>query len=627
MKMSHNLSVGRRRGGARLFLMATLLTVFAGGLLAGAWWQTSRHGSSDASAAAPAAGQLWTCGMHPQVLQDRPGRCPICAMQLTPVQPAAGGAQAAERKVRYWWDPMMNPPYISQHPGRSPMGMDLVPVYDDEVAAGEALTIDPAMVQNMGLRLASVVEAPLERTVRAVGVLAEPEPARHDVNLRVGGWIDRLHAGTEGMRIARGDPLFDLYSPELQVAVEELIGARKMAESPAARAQAAPILRAAERKLELYGLEPAQIAELAALATAPRAVTFRSPADGYLAAKTVFGGSAVAAGDTVMRISDTSTMWLDTRVFEKDLAFIALGQEVSAQVDGRPGETLAGRVILIHPRIDAATRTALVRIELANADLRLRDGRFATAVMRVTIAARAVVVPREAIIDTGARQVAFVALDAGHFEPRQVAMGASGDAGMVEVRSGLAPGEQVVVSGQFLLDAESRMRESIRRFLQEKSAPPSAAVTADDDPAWRSAATAALDAYLTLARALGLPQTSEEPADFTPLAQAASALRERAMGAAQESMVGALAAAADAMQDATQAQQRERFAALSEAMIAIAQRLPPGNRPLFIAQCPMAGARWLQDEEAIANPYFPTDMKDCGEIVSRLPAGQGDGQR
>jgi RND family efflux transporter MFP subunit len=633
-----------RTGAARVGWIVALLLVFAAGVAGGVLghehirgWLGLRGGEGAGVEAAPSAetGQLWTCGMHPQVIQDRPGTCPICGMALTPVA-GSGAAQPAtsgERKVEYWWDPMMSPPYISDQPGKSPMGMDLVPVYEDEVSAGSTLVIDPTVVQNMGLRVATVTEEPLARTIRAVGILAEPEPARHDVNLRLGGWIDRLHADTEGMRIAQGDPLFDLYSPELQVAVEELIGARKMREALAARSQTDAIYTSAVRKLELYGIAREQVEQLAELDTSPRAVTFTSPADGFLVEKTVFAGSAVVAGDTVMRIADTSKLWLDARVFEKDLAYVASDQGVTARVDGRPGEVFEGHVILVHPRIDPTTRTALVRMELDNPQLTLRHGMFATAFLDVEIASRAIVVPREAIIDTGTRQVAFVALDMGHFEPRKVEVGASGGEGMVQVLSGLAPGEQVVVSGQFLLDAESRMKEAIQRFLQEKSLPAGRARPEFEEPVasaqelrgvsdeWKSAAEDVLAAYLELARTLGQPQTSDEPVGVTELARAAGALRDRAAGEDQNEVAGQLATAVAAMPQRPIAEQRKLFGAVSDAAIELASRSPrTGARAprLFVAHCPMVEARWLQDAEEIANPYYATTMKLCGEIEREL---------
>ncbi|HVS11271.1 MAG TPA: efflux RND transporter periplasmic adaptor subunit [Planctomycetota bacterium] len=635
-----------RAGTSRTALIVVLLAIFAAGLAAGTYWGAqlrgalglARPGETAGEAAPPAGtGQLFTCGMHPQVIQDRPGTCPICGMALTPVAgtSAVQRAEGGERRVKYWWDPMMSPPYISDQPGVSPMGMDLVPVYEDEVSAGSTLLIDPTVVQNMGLRVARVEEAPLARTIRAVGILAEPEPARHDVNLRLGGWIDRLHADTEGMWLAKGDPLFDLYSPDLQVAIEELIGARRMGESPGSQSQADAVSESAARKLELYGLAREQVDELAALETAPHTVTFRSPAEGYLVEKTVYAGSAVTAGDTVMRIADTSRLWLDSRVFEKDLPHVQLDQEATATVDGRPGEGFEGRVILVHPRIDPTTRTALVRMEIENPELRLRHGMFATAFLRVEIASRAIVVPREAIIDTGARQVAFVALDMGHFEPRKVEMGASGEEGMVQVLSGLAPGEQVVVSGQFLLDAESRMKEAIQRFLQQKSLPlggsgsevrvpqePTAGVLEGVSEEWERAAEQALAAYLALARVLGQPQETDQPVGIAELMRTAQALRESAAGEDPNALADALVAAVAAMQGRAIEEQRKLFGAVSEAAIDLAQRSPRTGElapRVLLASCPMVKARWLQDGEEIANPYYATTMKACGEIEREIP--------
>lgn len=648
MTLRNHSGPGHARA-ARVGRIATLLFVFAVGVAGGTLWQERIRGwlgltGSEGAVASAEIGQLWTCGMHPQVIQDRPGTCPICGMALTPVAGSGAAQQIAsgERKVKYWWDPMMSPPYISDQPGTSPMGMELVPVYEDEVSAGSTLVIDPTVVQNMGLRVATVEEAPLARSIRAVGILAEPEPARHDVNLRLGGWIDRLHADTEGMWLAQGDALFDLYSPELQVAVEELIGARRMREAFAARGQTDSIYDSAVRKLELYGIAREQVDLLAALDTAPRAVTFTSPANGYLVEKTVYAGAAVMAGDTVMRIADTSTLWLDARVFEKDLPYVSLDQEVRARVDGRPGESFEGRVILVHPRIDPMTRTALVRMEIANSEFALRHGMFATALLEVEIAQRAIVVPREAIIDTGARQVAFVALDMGHFEPRKVEMGASGEDGFVQVLSGLAPGEQVVVSGQFLLDAESRMKEAIQRFLRDKSLPATDAKPGHGKPhdagthglrgasdGWKRGAEDLLAAYLEVARTLGELQAAEEAVDVTALEQAARALRERAAGEDQERLAEGVVAAVTALSQRSLTEQRQLFAATSEAAIELAGRSPrTGERVprLFVARCPMAEARWLQGEPTIANPYYATTMKTCGVIEAELAQPEGAGE-
>jgi len=432
---------------------------------------------------------LWTCGMHPQVIRTEPGPCPICGMSLTPLKSRERGATAppTERKVRYWWDPMMSPPYISDRPGKSPMGMDLVPVYDDEVSAGPAVVIDPTMVQNMGVRIATVTEGPLRTTIRAAGYLNEAQPNQRDINLRVSGWIEHLYADTEGMHLNEGAPLFDLYSPELQLGIDELIAARRLrgttGESGEGRASAVDtVYYAAERKLQLYGLPQSEVDRLARLQRAPAAVTFHSPVTGHLTEKTVVDGSAVMAGDRVMRIVDHGLLWLDAQVYEPQLPFIRLGQPVSATVVGVPGQRFTGDVAFIHPHVEAMTRTAMVRIAVKNESLALRPGMYATVDITSELTPRTLLVPREAVIDTGTRQVAFVALEHGHFDPRLVTVGSAGDDGLVQVLSGLAPGERVVISGQFLLDAESRFREAIQKFLATKTLSHSTGPEATHDP-------------------------------------------------------------------------------------------------------------------------------------------------
>ena len=169
--------------------------------------------------------KLWHCGMHPQVIQDHPGTCPICHMALTPLKDEGSAPSKGTQKPLYWWDPMLGPSSISDKPGKSAMGMDLVPVYEADVSAGPTVTIDPTVVQNMGVRTAQVTRGPLEKTIRTVGMLEVPEPSQYDINLKVSGWIKKLYANQEGMHVHKGEPLFDLYSPDLQVAEEELIGA------------------------------------------------------------------------------------------------------------------------------------------------------------------------------------------------------------------------------------------------------------------------------------------------------------------------------------------------------------------------------------------------------------------
>jgi len=428
---------------------------------------SSHGGRSTAATTTTTTTQLWHCGMHPQVIQDHPGDCPICHMALTPIG-GTGGTRPVARKILYWWDPMLGPSSISQKPGKSAMGMDLVPVYAE--SAGPDVRIDPRVVQNMGVRTAEVTKGTLRKTVRTVGILSLPEPGLHDVSLRVSGWVEKLYANQEGMHVTKGEPLFEIYSPELQVAAQELIGAARALRSLPAdaadgvRSDASRMVDSAKRKLRLWGVGDAEVDAIAAAAEPPRTVVFRSPATGHVEEKRVVEGASVQQGTKLLRIADHTTMWLDLQVYEGQLPFVKAGEKVTATVAGVAGKTFTGTVTFLYPHLDHASRTLRMRATLDNPDFALRPGMYATAEIGGQPVADATLVPREAVIDTGTRQIAFVAEGGGHFAPRKVRTGLVGDDDKVQILEGLVPGERVVVSGQFLMDVESRTIEATQKF-------------------------------------------------------------------------------------------------------------------------------------------------------------------
>lgn len=441
---------------------------------------------ADAQQASPpapeAAEQLWTCGMHPQVIQDRPGQCPICRMELTPLEPAPPAATTPAASDVQLWTCGMHPQVLQDHPGECPIcHMELTPLESEATSAsiaGSIVTIDPVVVQNMGVRTARAVEGPLRREVRVAGFVEEAEPLLRDVNLRVSGWIQRLYAHTEGLHVGKGDPLFELYSPEVQVAVEELIALRRRRAGSPRDATLESLWQAARRKLELLGLDDTEIARVSGLERAPGTVTFRSPISGEVTEKPVVEGAAVEAGQKVLRIVDHSKVWIDARVYEQDFALVSIGQKAEARVAAQADEVYRGEIVFIHPHLDETTRTASVRMEVANPDLDLRPGMFATVVLRGELAPNAVLVPRESVIDTGDRQVTFVVGEKpGHFEPRRVRTGWTAEGGNVQVLEGVEAGEEVVVSGQFLLDAESRLQDALRKFIAQRTTAPAAPTT------------------------------------------------------------------------------------------------------------------------------------------------------
>ncbi|MBX3463002.1 MAG: efflux RND transporter periplasmic adaptor subunit [Planctomycetes bacterium] len=557
-------------GGRRLLLQALPAGAFF--LLLGtaaefAYHVGARHGGSGASG----AGQTYTCSMHPQVRQDGPGLCPMCHMDLVPL--AAAGADA-----------------------------------------GPGVRIDPLVVQNMGVRVHEVARGRLQRSIRAFAALRAAENRQVDVALKFDAFVERLHADTEGMRIEVGAPLFELYAPELIVAQEELIAAGRSGD---------PLLLAAARqKLRFWDVPAEEIDRLAGLEHAERTLGWRSATSGVLLQRNVVQGSPVRQGEVLLRVADLSVLWLDAQVAESDLAALAVGQEVEATLDAAPGRTLAGRIVFVAPRIDLRTRTGTVRVEVPNADGDLRPGMFARlAAMRV-LAEDVVLAPAEAVLDTGLRQAAWVAVGKGRFEPRRVVLGRAGDFGLVEIRDGLEAGDRVVVSGQFLIDSESRLREGMAKLQDDGLMP------GGDLPERRrldlSAATQQqvddlLAAYLEVC--LAMAGDRHEPARWQALRAVATDLT-----AAPESDLQPLAAAfAAPLQRAAQPDlvtARVEFKLVSAA----AERLFEVARPragqagarLYVQHCPMAEADWLALEPEIRNPYYGSSMLACGEVRREL---------
>jgi Cu(I)/Ag(I) efflux system membrane fusion protein/cobalt-zinc-cadmium efflux system membrane fusion protein len=349
-------------------------------------------------------------------------------------------------------------------------------VYEDEKSGGSGVKIDPTIVQNMGVRTALVTRGPLTTTIRAVGILEVPEPGTFEVNLKINGWVQKLYANSEGMHVHRGEPLFDLFSPDLRVAEEELIGATKALgalDADAAdtvRAESQTMVDSSRQKLRLWGVADEDINAIAKSAQAPQTVPFRSPVDGHVEEKMIVEGSAVQAGTKLMRIEDHTSLWLEVQVYEEQIPLVGIGQRVDATVDGVPGRIFSGPITFIYPHLDHMARTEKVRVVLENPNHELRPGMYATASIRTTPVANALLVPREAVIDTGTKQMAFVAQGDGHFEPRDVRMGIVGDGDQVQILEGLAPGENVVTSGQFLMDVESRTNEATEKFLSNPGA-------------------------------------------------------------------------------------------------------------------------------------------------------------
>lgn len=365
----------------------------------------------------------YTCSMHPSVRRDAPGTCPMCGMALSPVT------------------------FEEQESG--------------------VVRIDEARGREIGIRTGKVERAPMQRTLRAVGRVAYDETRLRDVTLKLGGWITKLHVTQTGQPVKQGQLLFTLYSPELFAAQQEYLLARARSGDLAAGGRGDALAKAAEKKLELWGLTAAQIAKVAEKGEPLENVPFFAPAGGYVIEKNVVEGAAVMAGERLFRIAALDKVWVEAELFEADLPSVKAGQPATVELSYLPGSVFDGKVAYVYPYLDPAARTGKVRVELPNAGRELKPDMFATVSFAVDLGTR-LQIPIDAVVYTGPRRLVFVDLAEGRLRPQEVTLGARTD-DKVEVLSGLTEGQTVVTSGNFLVAAESRIRSAAKFWSEERA--------------------------------------------------------------------------------------------------------------------------------------------------------------
>ena len=407
---------------------------------------------------------LYTCGMHPQVIQDHPGNCPICGMKLTPIRKqASADASSANGKGKIlYYKSTMNPGETSPTPGKDSMGMDLVPVYENQAASSSEIEVDPVTIQNMNIQTTTVERGPLRRMIRTVGTIDYNETTLADVTTKFKGWIEKLDVDATGQLVHRGEPLFDIYSPDLYSAeVEYLL---TLNQSSTNDSGAALLRESAANKLKFYDISEAQIAELARTGKPSKTLQMVAPIDGFVIEKNVVQGQMVDAGMKLYKLADLGIVWVYAQIYEQDLPYIQLGQEAVVKIASLPDREFRGRVTYVYPNVDEKTRTARVRLEFENPGYFLKPGMFVSVQITSELEPSALQVPDSAILRSGERNTVFVALPGGKFDPRTVVLGPEAEHSMYEVVSGLQAGEQIVTSGQFMLDSESQLREAIQKM-------------------------------------------------------------------------------------------------------------------------------------------------------------------
>ena len=392
------------------------------------------------------------------------------AGQLIPVEPAC--AADGDREILYWVAPM-DPNYRRDAPGKSPMGMDLVPVYADTAGESGTVSIDPAVAQNLGVRTAAVERGRLWRRIDTVGYVAFDERRISHIHLRTDGWIEKLYVKSNGERVKRGDLLFELYSPDLVNAQEEYV--------QALRGNNDYLRQASRERLEALGVSDGQIKQVAKNRRAFQHVKIYAPQDGIVDSLNVREGMYVKPATEVMALADLSSVWLLVDIFERQSDWVAPGQPAEVRLGYLPGRIWEGEVEFVYPTIDPQTRTLQARLRFDNPDEALKPNMYATVNIYAGPKGDVLSIPREALIKTGDDQRVILALGDGKFRPLQVTAGMeSGD--FVEITGGLKEGDRVVTSAQFLIDSEASLKASFARMDTDSNKAPTAVRPKADNP-------------------------------------------------------------------------------------------------------------------------------------------------
>ncbi|MBC8413304.1 MAG: efflux RND transporter periplasmic adaptor subunit [Nitrospira sp.] len=538
----------------------------------------------------------------------------------------------ADKKIKYWVAPM-DPAYIRDKPGKSPMGMDLVPVYEDagEPSAEGVIKIDPVTVQNIGVRTAIVTSDNVRREIHAAGRITYNEKLVEHIHSKVSGWIENLYVDTGGQEVSKGEVLLDFYSPVLVSAQEEYLTALKYRNLTADSAfteisrAAESLLDAAQKKLLYLDISPAQIEELQRSGEVQKNISLLAGKQGTVIEKFILDGMKINPGMELYTMADLSRVWVIASVYEYEIPFIRIGQAVEMTLVSEPGVRFAGKITFIYPYISGKTRTIQLRMEFDNPEFKLKPDMYADVVISSEASERTPVVPSEAVLRTGSRNVVITSLGDGKFLPKEVTLGVEG-VEIVQILAGLKEGEEVVTSGQFLIDSESNLREAVNKMLDARAEkaegidPQAGHIHeaehihgADDGTA--EVMGQLLNEYLKMHEALVRESAADVAEQALMLSYTLADLSlinddvylQDIAGQIENSLPGLSSGDLDAA--------RNSFKMFSRAMFEYLKNVDgqiPGAEGVKAYHCPMENEYWIQKEGDLKNPYLGEDMWICG---------------
>jgi Cu(I)/Ag(I) efflux system membrane fusion protein/cobalt-zinc-cadmium efflux system membrane fusion protein len=388
------------------------------------------HDTPGALKEANAEEHLYTCPMHPFIITEAPGACPICGMTLVSVKGDSGGSEGDENAIR----------------------------------------IDPVVRQNMGVRTGVAKRGQLKKIIRTVGMVSYDETAISSVNTKIAGWIEKLFVDETGQFVKAGEPLLEIYSPELLSAQKELLIAIKHYEevksSPYEEVVvgAKSLIEASKDRLRLWDITEKELLTLEQSGKVKKTMTIYAPGSGVVIVKKAFLGTHVRPGTELYRVADISRVWVDADIYEFEIPWVKKGQSAKVVLDYIPGKTYAGKVSYIYPYLEEKTKTVKVRIVIPNPGFSLKPDMYAHVEIESKLGDGALMVPTEAVLRTGVKNIVFIEKEEGKFIPREVKLGVETGNGSVQILEGIEENDTIVLSGQFMLDSESSIREAIRKM-------------------------------------------------------------------------------------------------------------------------------------------------------------------